>query len=180
VYDGGKGHTQVLAESIFNGIRSKHVRVHMLDVNQVDVPQMEETDTIVFGCPTYLTGTSAAFKDYMERSSFLCKNQSWKYKMAAGFTCGTGSTGDKLFTIQQIASFAAQHSMVWIPQGNISVNEGAVSEIQHLLNESKSSLGCISNGESNLPNDQEPSLAEKETAYFFGQRIANITRRWVR
>ena len=51
------------------------------------------------------------------RPQFL--ERRWQDKLAAGFTNSAGMSGDKLCTLQQLAGFAAQHGMIWIPLGQL-------------------------------------------------------------
>lgn len=53
----------------------------------------------------------------MEATSKFWYTQTWKNKLAAGFTNSSSLNGDKLNTLQQLSIFSAQHSMLWISLG---------------------------------------------------------------
>jgi len=130
VYDSGsrgnpalRGRTAALAAAMANGARlveRTHVTEIHLGEQQPDWEALDAADSIVFGCPTYMGSASARMQAFMEESlrpQFL--ERRWQDKLAAGFTNSAGMSGDKLCTLQQLAGFAAQHGMIWIPLGQL-------------------------------------------------------------
>ena len=119
VYHSGQGHTKQIAEILEENMQSELSLVHLIDVeaakNKFDI--LNQSDTIVFGCPTYFGNVSAGFKQFMELTGGFWYNQVWKDKLAAGFTVSSTRSGDKLNTLISLSLFAAQHSMFWISQG---------------------------------------------------------------
>lgn len=119
VYHSGQGHTKQIAEILAENLQSDLSRVHLIKVEdakeQFDL--LNQSDTIVFGCPTYFGNVSAGFKQFMELTGGFWYNQVWKDKLAAGFTVSSTRSGDKLNTLISLSLFAAQHSMLWISQG---------------------------------------------------------------
>ena len=96
--------------------------------------------------------TSAGLKTFMEATSGRWMERKWVDKLAAGFTNSGSQNGDKQNTLIDIASFAAQHGMVWINLNLMpNVDEGP---------------------------DKVPSKADLDTAKKLGERVANCARRW--
>jgi multimeric flavodoxin WrbA len=93
--------------------------MHIISVDEAEgkFDLLGQSDTIVFGCPSYFGNISSGFKQFMELPSNFWYNQPWKDKLAAGFTVSSTRGGDKLYTLISLALFAAQHSMNWISQG---------------------------------------------------------------
>jgi NAD(P)H dehydrogenase (quinone) len=165
-----------IASRIKDGLQSQEVIVNLVDVYNIDIGELINSDVIVFGCPTTMGSPSARFKEFMERTDQHLYNQQFKNKMAAGFTYGDTMSGDKFATIQALCNFAGQHSMIWISQGDILENEGVNSTIH--LNPNCSYLGNISEINMNTMNTIVP-IEFTETAYYFGRRIGATVNRWV-
>ena len=190
VYDSGSrgnpalnGRTRVLAEAIAKGVvASEGTSVTIIPVaeraNYWD--ELDAADVIVFGCPTYMGSGSAALKAFMEdtlRPQFL--EQRWKDKLAAGFTNSAGMSGDKLLTLQQLAGFAAQHGMLWVPLGELpgwQTSTGSADDVNRLA----SFLGLMAQSNADQGPDLVPPASDRATAERFGRRIADAAHRWVR
>ncbi|MEU9347737.1 flavodoxin family protein [Streptomyces sp. NPDC048278] len=183
------GHTRALAESVARGARSvpgTEVRLAEIEGHQVhegrwsDAATMEllkESDAIVFGAPTYMGSVSAVFKAFLEAGFYPFLGQEWKDKLAGGFTHSASQNGDKLFSLQQLAVFAAQMNMQWISVGDASGNNwtgGSVYDVNRL----GSWLGVM--GQTNV--DEEPGAVAAHgdlvTAERYGARLAELTARW--
>ena len=119
VYHSGQGHTKQIAEILSQNLQSPFSLVHLISVDEVkdQFHLLHQSDTIVFGCPTYFGNVSAGFKQFMELTGGFWYNQRWKDKLATGFTVSSTRSGDKLNTLIALSLFAAQHSMQWISQG---------------------------------------------------------------
>lgn len=183
VYHSGFGHTRVIANSILRAAEQMDADARLFNVADLNANQEEFDnaanalsgfDAIIFGCPTYMGGPSAEFKTFMDKTSRIWFTQGWRDKIAAGFTCSGLPSGDKLATIQALACFAAQHSMIWVPQGHIAVNEGAGEQEVNRLG---GFLGNMSQA-GQVPPDQEPGHADIVTAEAFGRRVVVAARRW--
>lgn len=190
VYDTGsrghpalRGRTGVLARAIAQGAESvAGTRVALVHVNERDQhwETLDAADAIVFGCPTYMGSGSAAMKAFMEETlapRFV--TQRWKDKLAAGFTNSAGMSGDKLLTLQQLATFAAQHGMIWIPLGLLpgwQRSTGSADEANRLA----SFLGLMSQSFTDHGPDLAPPPSDRATAVTFGRRIAKAAHRWLR
>jgi multimeric flavodoxin WrbA len=189
VYHTNTGHTGALAEAVARGVSAvdgadarllpilpEHV-VHGRFRNEALMTTLDESDAIIFGAPTFMGSISAVFKTFMEATFPLWFEQRWKDKIAAGFTNSASQSGDKLSSLIQLAVFAAQLSMIWVPVGDPPGNNwsgGSVNDVNRL----GSWLGAM--GQSN--GDQGPELAPSEgdrvTAERHGRRVARIARRW--
>ncbi|HEY0731732.1 MAG TPA: flavodoxin family protein, partial [Chitinophagaceae bacterium] len=119
VYHSGQGHTKQIADILAENLQSEFSQVHLINVEDAKekLDLLHQSDTIVFGCPTYFGNVSAGFKQFMELTGGFWYNQMWKDKLAAGFTVSSTRSGDKLNTLISLSLFAAQHSMFWISQG---------------------------------------------------------------
>lgn len=119
VYYSSKGHTSQLAAVLAEQMTTDYTQVHLLSVEEAvtNFELLHNSDTIVFGSPTYFGNVSAAFKQFMESSGKFWYKQLWKNKLAAGFTISSTANGDKNNTLQSLLLFAAQHSMNWISLG---------------------------------------------------------------
>lgn len=119
VYHNNKGHTTQSATLLADQMRTPQAKVQLMDVEEAkeDFESLHQSDTIVFGSPTYFGNVSAPFKWFMEATDHFWYKQSWKNKLAAAFTISSTSNSDKSNTFQSLMLFAAQHSMHWISLG---------------------------------------------------------------
>lgn len=173
IYHSGYGHTRMVAEAIAAGARTVCREVQLLSVleAQENIDLLHEADTLVFGCPTYMGTVSAAFKSFMEATGKFWYRQRRKDKWAAGFTNSSTRNGDKLNTLQQLALFAAQHSMIWISLGILPRFE-ADQQLEE-PNGMASYLGLMTQSDNATSSLNPP--AGLETARLFGERIARVT-----
>jgi multimeric flavodoxin WrbA len=163
-----------IVSRIRDGIVSQNIIVTIMTIYDIQPNILNRSDCIVFGCPTLMSGPSAAFKRFMEQTMPQFYNQNYKNKLSAGFTYGTSMSGDKFTTIQSLCNFASQNSMIWIPQGNIAENEGINSN--GVINSQNSYLGNISEI---YINNNNTTNNFNETAYYFGRRIGTTVNRWI-
>ncbi|UWZ82573.1 flavodoxin family protein [Occallatibacter riparius] len=186
VFQSGKGHTKVLADSISKGINSiEGASANLFEIRGEDIHNgryanetlmsaLDSCDGIVLGCATYMGSASAIFKSFLE-SAFQPRwfEQRWKDKVAAGFTNSASQNGDKLTTLLQLSIFAMQMGMIWVGVSDLPGNNwsgGARSDLNRL----GTWLGAM--GQSNADEDR-PSTGDIDTAERLGARIAIITRR---
>lgn len=175
-FHSGYGHTRKVAESVHAGAASvPGVIAELLDVTAIDDAgwrRLEEADAIVFGAPTYMGGPSGPFKTFADASSKAWFTQAWKDKIAGGFTCSLGMSGDKYSTLMYFVTLAMQHSMVWVGTGLLpAAHPGAVEEMNRLA----SSIGVMAQAD-NVPADQSPGRGDLDTARAYGVRIAGFAR----
>lgn len=187
VFQSGKGHTKVLADSLLNGINEvEGVAGQLFEIRGSDIRDgrfnnaelmeaLDASDGIVFGCATYMGSASAIFKAFLEAAfqpHWL--EQRWKDKVAAGFTNSASQNGDKLCTLLQLAVFAMQMGMIWAGVGDLPGNNwsgGARTDLNRL----GTWVGAM--GQSNADEDT-PSVGDIDTARRLGRRVALIARRF--
>lgn len=175
LYHSGFGHTQRVAEHIHKGASAIVADTAILNTREAAdrFEELHEARTLVFGCPTYMGTVSAEFKQFMEATAQFWYAQRWKDKLAAGFTNSSTVNGDKLNTLQQLAIFAAQHSMLWISTRILPrfEEDRQLSEPNGMA----SYLGLMTQSDNNTRTVNPPQGLE--TAELFGKRIAHITQR---
>ncbi|MCX2184073.1 flavodoxin family protein [Streptomyces sp. SKN60] len=190
VYHSVHGHTRVLAEHLADGARLvPGAQVHLVEILPGDViagrwhdadvlELLDRSDAIVLGCPTLMGSVSAVFKAFMEAAFTPFVTQSWKDKLAGGFTMSASQSGDKLAVLEQLAVFGAQLGMQWIGVGDMPGNNwsgGTRDDVNRL----GSWLGLMSQSHADLGPEQAGSRGDLITAKRYGERIARLTQRWV-
>jgi multimeric flavodoxin WrbA len=173
IYHSGYGHTKIVAEHIHKGASREIEEVTMLSTleAQDNIELLHQARTLVFGSPTYMGTVSAEFKKFMEATGKFWYSQKWKDKLAAGFTNSSTLNGDKLNTLQQLALFACQHSMLWISTGILPKFQNGKQQAEP--NGLAGYLGLMTLSDNETREVNEPQGLE--TAELFGQRIAQIT-----
>lgn len=176
IYHSGYGHTKIVAERIQKGASRELEQVKIVSTLEAidNFDLLHEADTLVFGSPTYMGTVSAEFKKFMEATGKFWYSQKWKDKLSAGFTNSSTLNGDKLNTLQQISLFASQHSMIWISTGVLPQfeNDKQLDEPNGLA----SYLGLMTLSDNSTSQINNPKGLE--TAELFGQRIAQITKKY--
>ncbi|QVR67827.1 flavodoxin family protein [Acinetobacter sp. BHS4] len=117
IYHSRQGHTQFIAQQIQTGILShKNIKADLLNAEDfIDSPEiLNQYDGLIWGSPTYLGGVSSKLKQLMDATGPLWKKQSFKGKLAAGFTVSSLPAGDKQSTLISIFTFCMQHGMLWV------------------------------------------------------------------
>ena len=184
VYHSGYGHTAKQAAAVADGARE----VSGTDVSEVPVEDLSEeaspawekldaAEAIVFGCPTYMACPSAGLKQFMEATSGRWMSQQWADKLAAGFTNSGSQNGDKQNTLVDIATFAAQHGMVWINLNLLPGNNNSAGSVED-LNRLGASLGAMAQSNVDEAPDVMPPKADLDTARSLGERVAKCAQRW--
>lgn len=174
-YFSGSGAIARSADLIAESARAAGAEVRMIDVTTVaaeDWAVLEAADAIVFGTPTYMGGPAAGFKAFMDASGEdIWVGRKWRDKIAAGFTAGVNTAGDKLAALQALNIFAMQHGMVWVGQEVIGA---PVIKENDGLNLSGTFLGLAVNA-----NSKGLSAGCETSAALFGARLAEATNRWM-
>ncbi len=179
VYHSGYGHTRVMAEAVALGVaRHSGSTCRLIAVEDVDAhwEWLHRADAIVFGAPTYMGSASAAFKQFMEATAAFYLARPWRDKLAAGFTNSGSLCGDKLGTLQQMAVFAAQHSMIWVGLDLLPARS-CQGSFDGQLNRLGSSLGAMSQSCVERPPGQVPPVEDRRTAAHLGERVARLAQR---
>lgn len=181
VYHSGYGHTAAVARAVARGSVQAGVETALLDVEELDDRAwrtLDEADAIVFGAPTYMGGPSAPFKAFADATSKAwAEGLRWRDKLAAGFTNSGSMSGDKLATLSYLSVLAAQHGMQWISLGmppGWNSSTGSINDLNRL----GSSLGLMTQANTDQDPDIAPPVADLTTAEHFGCRIAELATRW--
>ena len=184
VYHSGYGHTAKQAEAVLQGMEDvDDVAADLVPVDDLADEKssawrtLDDADAIVFGCPTYMGSVSAGLKAFMEATSGRWMEGKWADKLAAGFTNSGSQNGDKQNTLIDIASFAAQHGMVWINLNLMPGNNNSGGSVDD-LNRLGSFLGAMAQSNVDEGPDKAPTKADLETAKKLGERVANCAKRW--
>lgn len=178
IYHSGCGHTALFAKHVTEGVGSvKGVTVELITADKATERMDELTtfDGFIFGTPTYMGTVSAPFKAFMDASSGAWMKQSWKAKVAAGFTVSGSPSGDKLNTLITLAIFSAQHGMMWV--GNPIMNEtyqGVAPD--DAANRLGSFLGAMAQA-GNVAPETAFVPGDLKTARLFGENFAQTLTR---
>jgi multimeric flavodoxin WrbA len=176
VYHSGYGHTRRQAEAVRDGVEAVAcAEALLLAVEEAEGrwAELAAAEAIVFGCPTYVGGPSAAFKAFEEATSraVMAKGFAWRDKLAAGFTNSGARAGDKLATLIQIALFAAQHGMHWVNLGLPPANNSTAGSEEE-LNRLGFWLGAGAQSNTDQGPDAAPPESDLATARRLGERVA--------
>lgn len=180
VYHSGYGHTKVQADSIFSGAQSiEGTDVSLIEATEAftNIDMFDNADAIIFGSPTYMGTVSAPFKAFMDASSAKWMTQSWKNKIAGGFTNSSSQSGDKTSTLQTMSVFAAQHGMIWVGLDLLPGNNSTQGS-EEGLNRMGASLGAMAQSLADVGPDVAPPTADQRTAHYYGARVAQAAQRW--
>ena len=177
VYDSGYGHTKKQAEAVANGAREvANTDATLIPVSggSVDWAALATSDAIIFGSPTYNGTVSAKFKQFMEDSTREAwMGQSWRNKVAAGFTNSGAMHGDKLSTLVTMTLFGAQHGMIWT---GLDLFPGKTDDD---LNRIGGWLGAMAQSD-DAPAEVTPIESDLRTAAYLGKRVAEIAQQLAR
>lgn len=171
VYDSGYGHTHKQAEAVAEGVRRvSGAEAQLIAVADGGIPweTLAASDAIVFGSPTYNGTVSARLKKFMEdatRPAWL--PQTWRNKIAAGFTNSGAQHGDKLNSLVTMALFAAQHAMIWV---GLDLFPGRSTDERNRIG---GWLGAMAQSDDVSP-ELSPIASDLETAAHLGQRVAEV------
>jgi NAD(P)H dehydrogenase (quinone) len=178
VYHSRSGHTRVLAEAVVRGAESlTGVGTKLIAVDEAEsrFAELASADAIVLGCPTFMGSASAPFKAFMDATYRIWMAQAWRDKIAAGFTCSSTPSGDKLSTLSELAVFAAQHGMIWVPLGLLPGYSGESD-----TNRLGSFLGAMAQATIGLGPDRTPPESDRRTAEHLGRRVAQVAAQFKR
>jgi len=180
VYDSGYGHTAKQAQAVADGVgrvaRAKAQLIAVAD-GPIDWEELEASDAIIFGSPTYNGSLSAKLKQFFEDSTTpVWRELKWRNKIAAGFTNSGAQSGDKLNTLISMALFAAQHAMIWVGLDLLPGNSSSKGSIND-LNRLGSWLGAMAQSNADEGPEATPPESDLKTAAHLGQRVAEITCR---
>jgi NAD(P)H dehydrogenase (quinone) len=184
IYFSGSGHAHLMAEAIADGanqVAGTHVDLLRITGEQIVngrwkddtfMAKLNAADGIIFGSPTYMGGVAAQFKAFVDAASGVWFQQTWKDKLAAGFTHSGSLSGDKQGTLLYLAINAAQHNMIWITHGEMANPENGINRLG-------SYLGVM--GQSNLDMSGKPpeiDSGDALTSQRLGMRMAKMVNQF--
>lgn len=180
IFHSGYGHTKKVAEHVALGVEKVLGECQLINVDELDDAKwalLDSSDAIIFGCPTYMGGVSAKFKAFIDSASGRWMRQTWKDKLAAGFTNSGSMSGDKLATLFALFVNASQHGMIWVGQVGASPSLKGLEAAQITdVNRIGSWVGLMTQSNQDSP-EITPASGDLETAELFGERIAAIAKK---
>jgi NAD(P)H dehydrogenase (quinone) len=182
IYHSGGGHTAKLAEAVAKGAASvAGVKVNAIAISGKDIvegrykneavlAQLDASDAIIFGSPTYMGGPSGQFKTFADATAGTWYGQKWKDKIASGFSVSSSPAGDKFSTLQYFQTLALQHAMIWVGLGELPLQPNGVNRLG-------SYAGVTAQAGQESP-EVAPNDADKLTGEILGRRVAQAAKRW--
>jgi NAD(P)H dehydrogenase (quinone) len=184
IYFSGTGHTTKLAEAVNKGAASvTGVKTHLIAIKGEDIEhgryknegvmaQLDSSDAIIFGSPTYMGGPAAQFKALADATGERWFRGAWRDKLAAGFTVSGGPSGDKLSTLHYFFTLAMQHGMIWIGIPDLPTNDKGINRL--------SSYSGVMAQAAQEPPEVAPNEADKLTGEVLGRRVAAFAAKMAR
>jgi len=180
VYYSGTGHTQKMAEAVARGAGSVDgVQVNLIAIDGKDITDgrwkndetlslLDASDGVIFGSPTYMGSVSGQMECFLDATAERWMGQSWRDKVASGFTVSSGPSGDKFNTLMRFATFAMQQGMIWVGLGAIPDSEG--------FNRLSFYFGAGAQA-GQEPPEETPNEPDKKTGEALGRRVAEVTKK---
>ena len=181
IYSSDTGHTHRLARAIDIGCRvTKDTNTQLIRLSEQDftgsrwhneaiLSELDNSDAIIFGSPTFMGCLSSELKAFMEATVSRYMAEMWNGKVAGGFTVSGASAGDKFNTLTSLSTFAMQHGMIWVGLGANPFNK---DQNINLSGHYYGATGCAG------PNDDPvnaPTQSELKAGEFLGKRVALYT-----
>jgi NAD(P)H dehydrogenase (quinone) len=137
--------------------------------NDALLAELDATDAIVLGCPTFMGGPSAQMKAFLDATLSRWYSRAWADKLCAAFTVSSTPSGDKLQTLTALVVTAMQHGMIWV-----GVDQSPLNPQQ--LNRLSVYVGAAGQADytTNPPGVQPPDLL---TGELLGARVAKLAQR---
>ena len=141
IYFSGTGHTTKLAEAVQKGAAAvAGVQTNLIAISGDDIikgryqndsvlAQIDASDAVIFGSPTYMGGPAAQFKAFADATGGKWYTNAWRDKLAAGFTVSSGPSGDKLSTLHYFFTLAMQLGMIWIGLPELPMNDKGINRL---------------------------------------------------
>ncbi len=136
--------------------------------------RIQASDAVIFGSPTYMGMVSGVFKCFADATAPIWFSQSWKDKIAGGFTASAFPSGDKVMTLHYMATLAGQLRMIWVgPDAAASITTSDGRDIDRW----GFWIGVGAQG-STAAGSGEVSAGDLLTARLYGMRIAHAATAW--
>jgi len=181
VFHSRDGHTAKMAEAVEQGVRASEgvsVVLHQIydeDIqhgrwmNETVLNQLDDSNAIIFGSPTYMGSVSASLKSFMDATSSRYLERKWVDKIGAAFTVSGSPSGDKVNMLMACTTFALQHGMVWVGVGDSPTTGEGLNRLGIFYGAAGQALF--------EPPDQTPTAEDKRTGKRLGYRVACFARR---
>ncbi len=178
VYFSGSGHTTKLAEAVAEGASAvPGTKTHLIALNgdhivkgryenEAVLTQLDASDAIIFGSPTYMGGPAAQFKAFVDATGGKWFSSAWRDKVAAGFTVSNSPSGDKQGTLNYLFTLAMQHGMVWVGLGELPMQANGTNRLG-------SYSGVMAQAGFDSP-ELAPNEQDKATGSLLGRRVAAL------
>ncbi len=181
VYHSGSGHAAEMSHAVAKGAASAGdvtvVEHRIVDedfkgsrwLNEDMLAQLDKSDAIILGSPTYMGSVSAQLKAFMDATSSRYLQRKWLDKLCAAFTVSGLPSGDKMNMLVNCATFAMQHGMIWV-----GVSESPVT------GEGYNRLGVFFGAAGTAlfePPTETPNAEDRRTGEMLGHRVANLAKR---
>ncbi|MGD2182114.1 flavodoxin family protein [Lusitaniella coriacea] len=184
IYHSGSGHTTKMAKAVARGAASvEENKVNLLAIegdrivdgrwqDEVIMKQLNSSDAIIFGSPTYMGSVSAQFKAFADATSAIYFSRQWQDKLAAGFTVSGSPSGDKVNTLMTMFVLAAQQGMIWVGLGETPLNDNGINRLGGYI-------GAMGQAMQESV-DVAPNKEDKLTGEALGRRVAKMAKRFHR
>jgi len=182
IYFSGTGHTAKLAEAVNQGAASvAGVKTNLIAISGEDIlkgryqndtvfAQLDASDAIIFGSPTYMGGPAGQFKTFADATGAKWFTSAWRDKLAAGFTVSGSPSGDKFSTLQYFFTLAMQHGMIWVGLGEMPAQANGINRL--------GSFGGAMAQAGQEPPEVAPNEVDKRTGELLGRRVAQFALKW--
>lgn len=181
VFFSGYGHTVKQAQAVAEGVKRTGLQAELIQVDsQGNISEsawqtLNDAQGIIYGAPTYMGGVPWQFKKFADDSSKAWFTQSWKDKLAAGFTNSGSINGDKGTTLLYLVTLASQHGQLWVPLGQLPASSKAAQ--RNDPNYLGGFVGLLAQSPSDSSPEEGPFPGDLETAKLFGERFASQVKR---
>jgi len=178
VHFSGSGHTTKLAESVAQGASAvAGTKTQLIALsgenivkgryeNDAVLAQLDASDAIIFGSPTYMGGPAAQFKAFADATGSKWFTAAWRDNLAAGFTVSNSPSGDKQGTLQYLFTLAMQHGMIWVGLAEMPMQSNGINRLG-------SFSGAMAQAGFDSP-DVAPNAEDKATGELLGRRVATL------
>lgn len=178
IYFSGTGHTAKLAEAVHKGAASvAGVKTNLLAIRGDDIvkgryqndavfAQLDASDAIIFGSPTYMGGPAGQFKAFADATGGKWYAGAWRDKVAAGFSVSSSPSGDKFSTLQYFFTLAMQHGMIWVGLGEMPMQSNGTNRL--------GGFSGVMAQAGQEPVEVAPNAQDKLTGELLGRRVAEL------
>jgi len=178
IYHSGTGHTKKMAEAVWagaaavEGVKAQLLAVEGRDIvdgrwkNEEILKELDRSDAIIFGSPTYMGNISGQMKSFLDATAERFFTRAWVDKVAGGFSVSGGPSGDKLNSLLTMAVTAMQLGMIWVGQAQTPYNDQGINRLSFYFGAAGQAL--------QEPPDDAPNDPDKETGKALGARVAGV------